>query len=265
MITLYIKTHCKTGLKYFGKTSKDPFNYKGSGLYWNRHLKKYGSDVITTVLKQFDENDPKLKEYALEFSRIYNITNSNKWANLMPENGRTGGDCRTGMTHTEESKQLMRDNTDHSGENNPNFGKTGSKSSFGGHKHNQKSKDLMSRKQKGKIISQEQRDLQLKTITAHFLSPAGEKTRQQMRDNHAPCSGKNNSQYGKTREKSANWGKTVINNTKNSKVVSDDILIHYLIDGWVIGILGKYCTYCDKFIDPRNFGRWHGDKCKMKL
>jgi hypothetical protein len=36
---LYIKTHSVTGLKYFGKTTKDPFRYKGSGVYWVRHLK----------------------------------------------------------------------------------------------------------------------------------------------------------------------------------------------------------------------------------
>lgn len=38
--TLYIKTHNKTGLKYFGKTtSNDPYKYKGSGSYWLDHLK----------------------------------------------------------------------------------------------------------------------------------------------------------------------------------------------------------------------------------
>ena len=34
---LYVKQHNKTGLKYFGKTTKkDPLKYKGSGLYWKR-------------------------------------------------------------------------------------------------------------------------------------------------------------------------------------------------------------------------------------
>lgn len=28
-IYLYVKTHRKTGLKYFGKTVKDPLTYKG--------------------------------------------------------------------------------------------------------------------------------------------------------------------------------------------------------------------------------------------
>lgn len=25
------------------------------------------------------------------------------------------------------------------------------------------------------------------------------------------------------------------------------------------------CDHCDKLVDPMNYGRWHGDKCKMKV
>lgn len=39
MIHLYIKTHNTTGLKYFGKTTKDPYKYLGSGKHWRAHLK----------------------------------------------------------------------------------------------------------------------------------------------------------------------------------------------------------------------------------
>ncbi len=45
---LYIKTHNKTGMKYFGKTvSEDPEKYSGSGVYWKRHIEKHGNDVTT--------------------------------------------------------------------------------------------------------------------------------------------------------------------------------------------------------------------------
>jgi len=40
LLTLYKKTHRKTGLKYLGYTSQDPFRYIGSGKYWRRHFKK---------------------------------------------------------------------------------------------------------------------------------------------------------------------------------------------------------------------------------
>lgn len=39
-ITLYIKIHNVTGLKYFGKTTKNnPEKYTGSGKHWKRHIK----------------------------------------------------------------------------------------------------------------------------------------------------------------------------------------------------------------------------------
>ena len=50
MIYLYIKTHNVTGLKYLGKTeSCDPHKYKGSGKYWNIHLKKHGNDYSKQI------------------------------------------------------------------------------------------------------------------------------------------------------------------------------------------------------------------------
>ena len=61
---LYIKTHNKTGLKYLGKTSYDPFKYKGSGTYWKRHIKKHGDDVITEILGSYETKE-MLKEAGL--------------------------------------------------------------------------------------------------------------------------------------------------------------------------------------------------------
>jgi hypothetical protein len=45
LLTLYKKTHRKTGLKYLGYTSQDPFRYIGSGKYWCRHLKLHGNEI----------------------------------------------------------------------------------------------------------------------------------------------------------------------------------------------------------------------------
>lgn len=81
---LYIKTHNKTGFKYFGKTIKDPYKYKGSGKIWINHLKVHGNDVTTQILGYFIDYD-ECKQVALEFSIEYNIVESNQWANLMVE------------------------------------------------------------------------------------------------------------------------------------------------------------------------------------
>lgn len=105
LITLYIKTHNTTGLKYFGKTKLDVYKYKGSGKHWKRHLKKHGNDVTTEIYAQFEETDPKLEECALKFSEDNNIVESKEWANMKPENGLDGGsDSRC---YTEDVRKKM--------------------------------------------------------------------------------------------------------------------------------------------------------------
>ena len=104
---LYIKTHKITGLKYFGKTIKDPYTYNGSGQYWKRHLKKHGYDCETEILG-FYENYDECKEAALKFSLINNIVESKEWANLMLEDGNTGGFIeRVYQPLTEETKKKI--------------------------------------------------------------------------------------------------------------------------------------------------------------
>lgn len=84
-IILYIKTHNKTGLKYFGKyEGKDVFKYKGSGKYWRAHLDKHGNDVSTEIVGVFEDVETA-KEFALTFSDKNNIVESKDWANLKVE------------------------------------------------------------------------------------------------------------------------------------------------------------------------------------
>jgi len=109
-VTLYIATHNKTGLKYFGKTITQFTNedlqkyYHGSGKYWKRHLKKYGDDVTMEIygIYDLDENSKNyVKPIALKFSEENNIVNGiynsglrkgkKVWANLEIEDGLNGG------------------------------------------------------------------------------------------------------------------------------------------------------------------------------
>lgn len=107
---LYVKTHNKTGLKYFGKTTNDPYQYRGSGKHWLAHLKIHGNDVSTTVLGYYI-NATECSQEALKFSSENKIVESKEWANLIDENGLDGGN--TGRTnykpHTVESRQKMSD------------------------------------------------------------------------------------------------------------------------------------------------------------
>ena len=107
---LYIKQHKVSGLKYFGKTTRDPIKYNGSGVYWKRHLITHGSE-ITTLWSQLFNNKESLIEYALNFSQENNIVDSSEWANLIIENGLDGGNfpgIGKGRIMSEETKQKLR-------------------------------------------------------------------------------------------------------------------------------------------------------------
>lgn len=104
---LYIKQHKKTGLKYFGKTTKDPKKYNGSGTYWVRHLREHGNNIETIWFRRFD-NIFSLKSYAENFSKENNIVESNKWANLMMENGLDGGSPKGRIISSETRKKLSQ-------------------------------------------------------------------------------------------------------------------------------------------------------------
>ncbi len=98
---LYVKQHKTTGLKYFGKTTTDPQKYYGSGIYWKKHLKKYGNNVDTIWCTLFFDKE-SLTKFALEFSIKNNIIESNEWGNLKIENGLDGSP--PGVIFTEEHK-----------------------------------------------------------------------------------------------------------------------------------------------------------------
>lgn len=87
---LYIKQHDLTKLKYFGKTTAtDPLKYKGSGKYWNDHLRQHGTKITTLWCELFTDKQ-SLIDFAIRFSKENNIIESKDWANLIEENGIDG-------------------------------------------------------------------------------------------------------------------------------------------------------------------------------
>ena len=86
-IYLYKKTHNKTGLQYLGKTTQpDPHKYKGSGVRWTNHIKKYGYDVTTEILKECQSLEEATK-WGQYYSQLYKVVEDYNWANLKPEDG----------------------------------------------------------------------------------------------------------------------------------------------------------------------------------
>lgn len=95
---LMIKQHSVTGLLYFCKTTKPTFKealkYKGSGLRWIKHIKKYGRELVTTEwISLFDDMD-ECVQYANWFSIENDIVLSEAWANLVVETGLDHGCSR---------------------------------------------------------------------------------------------------------------------------------------------------------------------------
>lgn len=104
MFYLYKKTHPKTGLKYLGQTQQDPYSYRGSGVYWKNHLKKYGGqNIITEIVGIYSEFE-ELQNQGIYYSKLWNIVESKEWANLTIEDG-TGGAAYL----SEKSRQKMRE------------------------------------------------------------------------------------------------------------------------------------------------------------
>lgn len=89
-IYLYKKTHKITGLQYLGKTiARDPYAYPGSGVYWTRHLEIHGNDVETEILRECSSEE-ELKEWGVYYSKLWNVVESDQWANLTEEAGPGG-------------------------------------------------------------------------------------------------------------------------------------------------------------------------------
>lgn len=96
---LYLKESPK-GLKYLGKTIKNPNTYSGSGLVWQRHLKKYdfsNEDIKTTILFETTSKE-ELKEMGIFHSKKFNIIENKFFANLIDEEGQ-GGKTLYGENH----------------------------------------------------------------------------------------------------------------------------------------------------------------------
>jgi hypothetical protein len=106
MIYLYIKTHKITGLKYLGMTRQDPFKYSGSGLYWKSHLNKYGYLLDTKIIKECESMD-EISYWGNYYSELWNIVESDNFANLVPELGENSSGMKD-KNHSDETKNKIK-------------------------------------------------------------------------------------------------------------------------------------------------------------
>lgn len=107
---IYVK-QAPSGLLYLGKTVKDintnPSCYLGSGTYWLEHIKSHNyksKDIKTWILHETEDLED-LKLIGKYYSDLFDVVNSNDWANLKPEEG-DGGMTRSGENHPMKDKDL---------------------------------------------------------------------------------------------------------------------------------------------------------------
>ncbi len=135
---LYLKTHSKTGMKYFGYSKNaEKRNYRGDSALWSRHLKEHGYDFKTELLFE-SEDEQLLTHMAVGYSIANQIWCNPEYANQQLENARPGNTTKRfwskefhesmcgenhafyGKHHTEESNQKRSEAL--KGENSPMFG-----------------------------------------------------------------------------------------------------------------------------------------------
>jgi hypothetical protein len=128
------------GYFYLGKTEQKEERfvyYLGSGKIWKTHIKKYGytkEDIETWILHETNDKED-LKNMGIYYSDLFNIVDSDLWANLKKEEG-DGGVTSEGHWVGEKNpfykkgyKQLGEKNPMYkkgyliSGEKHPLFGK----------------------------------------------------------------------------------------------------------------------------------------------
>lgn len=92
-VYLLLKTHKQTGKKYLCRHVSADINtcykYKGSGVYWRRHLQKYGNDVNTEIIAECSTIE-EAKVVGRYYSELWDIVKNPEFANLVLEDGQGG-------------------------------------------------------------------------------------------------------------------------------------------------------------------------------
>ena len=73
---LYVKQHSITGMKYFGKTTRNPIKYIGSGKYWKRHISKHGKLQKTRKINPVYDHMGNIFDNPRRMAKFYSLTDN---------------------------------------------------------------------------------------------------------------------------------------------------------------------------------------------
>ena len=284
---LYIKQCPHCGLKYFGKSVREDIEkYNGSGVRWNNHLKKHNITPETLWISDW-YYDTSITRFAIKFSNLNKIVESNEWANLIEENGINGGDmssapgfadgllkhsrtkCDPEWKNTVGKKQYQRlSETLNDPEWKEKYGKEKAekikktkgedewKNTVGADAIEKYKKTTSSRTWKNTIGKQK----------AEKISKMREDTEEQRKEAYLKTIndpewkntvGAEQKRKHKETLRDPDWLKTVGKQKaeKISNILNDPEWIEKNY---------KTCPHCEKYLSPTAYGRWHGDKCNKK-
>ena len=235
---LYIKQcpHCV--LKYFGKTVVENIEqYKGSGTRWRRHLEKHGVEPVHLWNSDW-YYDKSISRFALKFSRINRIVESNKWANLAEENGINGGNVLLSKTD-DEIKEIINKRSESSikkyGVGNINQlpeRKEYYKNLFTNREVSKESKLKMSKAKKGKGLGKDNNNY------GNRWTDEQKQNLSKKRKENGLSAGKNNPMYGRKRSDTTERNKLPkrwVTNGFEDKLILREKLDEYLSKGYNIG------------------------------
>lgn len=248
MFYLYLKTHNVTGKKYLGQTTKNPFNYKGSGTYWLRHISIHGNDVSTVILALCNSKE-ELREIGIYYSKLWNVVENKDFANLMEENG-----DGSGILSKESRDKISRANR--------------------GRKHTKEARLKMSESLKGKTVSEEtklklanrvrtdiEKDNMRKARTGKKHSADTKKKIGKL------LKGRQFSEESRMKMSKSKVGHQISDETKikmskaqKNKIVSDETKMKMSESHKNNPIIE--CPHCGKTGKGNSMKRWHFDKCK---
>jgi hypothetical protein len=202
-------------MKYFGKTvSQNIEKYPGSGARWSNHLSKHNVEPIHLWNSDW-YYDTSISRFALKFSFMNRIVESDLWANMKPENGIDGGWERLndGSEKHIERTRKGRKQADKI-----------IKEKYGVDNISQTEKF---KKEASIRIKEEYRDGKRKVSKAFIYSFEGKthskESKQKMSGPRPQCTGSKNSQYGTT------W---IWKKENGNKKIKKDELEHYVNQGW---------------------------------
>jgi hypothetical protein len=257
---LYIKKCSHCNLKYFGKTSADDIkNYTGSGLYWSNHLRKHNSVSIHLWNSDW-YYDTSICRFALKFSSINRIVESNSWANVKNENGLDGGGPGASGAKKISNKRLSEEWKETVGKRAyKSMSETKSSCEWKKSVGNQsRIKFLKTMENKWKELKQ--KELETKS-SQKWKQTVGKKAKEK------EMATKNSDEWKQTvgieaarkcswTKNSSEWRKT------KGKAVSEKLSKKQNDPEWKRKTY-RTCEHCGKGpMSAGNYNRWHGKKCK---